>query len=93
MREASLPASQGLQRQVRGQLAELVSGRRSLSTPQGSEIYCHRVRSEQESFDLLLYETYPWETLHEEHKRLAIEILGRLIAHALRNQNEEKNHE
>jgi hypothetical protein len=44
-------------------------------------------------FDLLLHETYPWETLHEEHKRLAIEILGRLIAHSLRNQNEEKNHE
>ena len=43
-------------------------------------------------FDLLLHETYPWETLHEEHKRLAIEILGRLIAHSLRNQNE-KNHE
>ena len=44
-------------------------------------------------FDLLLYEKYPWETLQEEHKRLAIEILGRLIAHSLRNQNEEKDHE
>ena len=44
-------------------------------------------------FDLLLRETYVWETLHEENKRLAIEILGRLIAHSLRNQNEEKNHE
>ena len=44
-------------------------------------------------FDLLLHETYPWETLHEEHKRLAIEILGRLIANWLRNQNEEKDHE
>jgi hypothetical protein len=44
-------------------------------------------------FDLLLYETYPWQTRHEEHKRLAIEILGRLMAHSLRNQNEEKNHE
>jgi hypothetical protein len=44
-------------------------------------------------FDLLLPETYPWETLQEEHKRLAIEILGRLIAHSLRNQNQEKNHE
>jgi hypothetical protein len=44
-------------------------------------------------FDLLLHETSPWETLHEEHKRLAIEILGRLIAHSLRNQNEEKDHE
>ena len=44
-------------------------------------------------FDLLLHETYPWETLHAEHKRLAIEILGRLIANWLRNQNEEKDHE
>ena len=44
-------------------------------------------------FDLLLDETYPWETLPEEHKRLAIETLGRLIAHSVRNQNEEKNHE
>ena len=44
-------------------------------------------------FDLLLHETYPWETLHEEHKRLAIESLGRLIANWLRNQNEEKGHE
>jgi len=44
-------------------------------------------------FDLLLHETYPWETLHEEHKRLAIEILGRLIANWLRNQNEENDHE
>ena len=44
-------------------------------------------------FDLLLHETHPWETLRAEHKRLAIEILGRLIAHSLRNQNEEKDHE
>jgi hypothetical protein len=44
-------------------------------------------------FDLLLDETYLWETLREEHKRLAIEILGRLIANSLRDQDEEKNHE
>jgi hypothetical protein len=31
-------------------------------------------------FDLLLEETYPWETLHDEHKIVAIEILARLIA-------------
>ena len=35
----------------------------------------------------------PVGTLHEEHKRLAIESLGRLIANWLRNQNEEKDHE
>jgi hypothetical protein len=45
-------------------------------------------------FDLLLDETYPWETLHEEDKILAVDILARLIANAtLRNQDEEKNHE
>jgi hypothetical protein len=60
---------------------------------------CRRLRRAQlqeknlNLFDLLLHETYPWQTLHEEHKRRAIEILGRLIAHSLRNQNEEKNHE
>ena len=32
--------------------------------------------------DLLLDETYPWETLDEEHKNLAIQILARLIARA-----------
>jgi hypothetical protein len=45
-------------------------------------------------FDLLLDETYPWETLHEEDKILAVDILARLLANAtLRNQDEEKNHE
>jgi hypothetical protein len=45
-------------------------------------------------FDLLLDETHPWETLHEEDKILAVDILARLIANAtLRNQDEEKNHE
>jgi hypothetical protein len=44
-------------------------------------------------FDLLLEETYPWETLHDEHKIVAIEILARLIAKSLRNPDEEKNHE
>ena len=44
-------------------------------------------------FDLLLEETYPWESMHEEHKILAIEILGRLIANWLRNHAEENHHE
>ena len=45
-------------------------------------------------FDLLLNETYPWETLHDEHKIIAIDILARLIANAtLRNQDEGKDHE
>jgi hypothetical protein len=44
-------------------------------------------------FDLLLDETYPWETMHDEPKILAIEILARLIANSLRNRDKEKNHE
>jgi hypothetical protein len=45
-------------------------------------------------FDLLRDETYPWQTLLQEHQTLAIRILARLIAQtALRNQEKEKNHE
>ena len=45
-------------------------------------------------FDLLLDETYPWQTLNEEHQTLAVQIVTRLIAQtALRNQEGEKNHE
>jgi hypothetical protein len=45
-------------------------------------------------FDLLLDETYPWETLHEEQKQIAIQILARLIVHAaLGSEGKEKNHE
>ena len=44
-------------------------------------------------FDLLLDETYPWETLGDEHNMVAIEILARLIAKSRRNPDEEKNHE
>jgi hypothetical protein len=45
-------------------------------------------------FDLLLDETNPWETLHEEKKLLVIEILARLIAREhLDDHHEEKGHE
>jgi hypothetical protein len=45
-------------------------------------------------FDLLLDETSPWETLHEEKKLLVIEILARLIAKEhLNDHNEEKGHD
>jgi hypothetical protein len=45
-------------------------------------------------FDLLLHETSPWETLHDEHKRAAIDILARMIANTVqRNHDPEKNHE
>lgn len=45
-------------------------------------------------FDLLLDETYPWETLNEEHKSLAIQILARLIVQAaLSSEEKGKSHE
>jgi hypothetical protein len=45
-------------------------------------------------FDLLLDETYLWETLHEEHKNLAVQILSRLIVQAALDSEERgKNHE
>ena len=45
-------------------------------------------------FDLLLDETYPWETLHEEHKNLAAQILARLIVQAaLGSEEKGKSHE
>ena len=45
-------------------------------------------------FDLLLDETYPWETLNEEHKNLAIQILARLFVQApLGSEEKGKSHE
>ena len=45
-------------------------------------------------FDLLLKEIYVWETLENEPKALAIEILARLIARAVAdNHTQEENHE
>lgn len=45
-------------------------------------------------FDLLLAETSPWETLNEEHKNLAIQILARFIVQAARGSEEKgKSHE
>lgn len=53
------------------------------------------MREEKRSlFDLLLDETYPWETLNEEHKNLAIQILARLIVQAaLGSEEKGKSHE
>ena len=45
-------------------------------------------------FDLLLREICVWETLENEPKVLAIEILARLIARAaVDNHTQEENHE
>jgi len=41
-------------------------------------------QTNQNLFDLLLDETDTWETLHEKHQALAIQILARLIAQAVR---------
>jgi hypothetical protein len=42
-------------------------------------------------FDLLLDATYPWDTLHQKHKDLAIAILARLIVQAALG-SKEKGH-
>ena len=45
-------------------------------------------------FDFLLEEIYAWETLENEPKALAIDILARLIARAAAdNHTQEENHE
>ncbi len=45
-------------------------------------------------FDVLLNDIYVWETLENEHKTLAIEILARLIAQAAADhRNPGENHE
>jgi hypothetical protein len=54
---------------------------------------CVRV-THRDLFDLLLDENYPWETLLEQHKDHAIQILARLIAQAVRERHEkETNHD
>jgi hypothetical protein len=42
-------------------------------------------------FDLLLDATYPWDTLHQKHKDLAIAILARLIVQAALGSKEKGN--
>ncbi len=45
-------------------------------------------------FDLLLNEIYVWETLENDQKILAIELLAQLIANAAVNtRDQEQNHE
>src|SRR5438046_9736861 len=45
-------------------------------------------------FDVLLNDIYVWETLENEHKTLAIDILARLLAQAAtHNLNPKENHE
>jgi hypothetical protein len=42
-------------------------------------------------FDLLLDATYPWDTLHQKHKDLAIELLARLIVQAALGSKQKGN--
>ena len=42
-------------------------------------------------FDLLLDATYPWDTLHQKHQDLAIEILARPIVQAALGSKEKGN--
>ena len=42
-------------------------------------------------FDRLLDATYPWDTLHQKHKDVAIDILARLIVQAALSSKEKGN--
>ena len=76
----------------------MLSSAASLPSPARMEIPPPRRVPVQEKnrslFDLLLDETCPWETLHEEHKNLAVQILARLIVEAaLGHQEKGDRHE
>jgi len=77
----------------------MLSSAVSLPSPARTEIPRRprrvRVREKNRSlFDLLLDETCPWETLDEEHKNLALQILARLIAQVARGSEEKgESHE
>jgi hypothetical protein len=74
----------------------MLSSAASLPSPARIEIPQRRARLRENNrslFDLLLDETYPWETLHEQHKNHVIQILARLIAQAVRDNNQEKETE
>ena len=77
----------------------MLSSSVSLPSPARAEFQLHpRRASVQENnrslFDLLLDQTYPWETLNEEHKKLAMQILARLIVQAARGSEQKgKSHE
>jgi hypothetical protein len=77
----------------------MLSSAASLPSPARMEIprqprrACVREKN-RSLFDLLLDETYPWEALNEEHQRLAIQILARLIVQTtLGSEEKEKSHE
>jgi hypothetical protein len=75
----------------------MLSSAASLDRKAGRPIPLKRRASLQRNlnlFDLLLKEIYVWETLENEPRTLAIEILARLIANAAAdNHKQEENHE
>jgi len=75
----------------------MLSSAASLPSPARGDIQRRRVplrETTRHLFDLLLDETYLWDTLHEKHKSLAIEILARLIVlAALGREEKEQSHD
>jgi hypothetical protein len=63
----------------------MLSSAASLPSPARMDMPRRRVplrEPNRQLFDLLLDATYPWDTLHQKHKDLAIEMLARLIVQA-----------
>jgi hypothetical protein len=81
------------------ELSSMLSSAVSLLSPAKTEFQRRPRRAPVQEknrslFDLLLDETHPWESLNEEHKNLAIQILARLIVHAaLGNEEKGKSYE
>jgi hypothetical protein len=71
----------------------MLSSAASLLSPARTQIPRPRRRApvrerNRKLFDLLLDETYPWETLPEKNKDLVIQILARLMAQAMLGDHE-----
>jgi hypothetical protein len=62
-----------------GRLAPVTEGGNFATTKESAG-----ARKNPNLFDLLLDESYPWETLDEEQKNRAVQILARLIVQAAR---------
>jgi len=78
-------------------LSSMLSSAASLPSRARADIPQRRVPLQDPTrhlFDLLLDATYPWDTLHQKHKDLAIEILARLIVQAALGSKEKgKSHD
>ena len=75
-------------------LSSMLSSAVSLPSPARTALPRRRVPLRDTNrllFDLLLDATYPWDTLRQKHKDLAIEILARLIVQAALGSKEKGN--